>query len=101
MCDAMRALRFSRSLMSQVPLNATPPGVCARASAPKDESSRRSSSSSPRGQLAKNDSERLDDNQDHRGEKHERRRLVEPAIPDVRPAVAIRSEVAQEAPAPK
>src|SRR5690348_1673490 len=67
---------------------------------PSAESSRASSGSRPRGQLAKNASEGLEDNQEHRGKKDEHRNLVEPAIPGVAMRVAVRREIAQQLAAP-
>src|SRR5690606_38218426 len=68
--------------------------------APRDTTSSRSSSSSPRGAVAKKASERLEDNQDHRGEEEEHRHFVEPAEPDVAAAVALLAEVDEQPVAP-
>src|SRR5262245_4979657 len=63
--------------------------------------SRRSSSSRPRGQLAKKLSERLEDNEQDRRDEDEDREFVEPAEPDVAPGVALGGEGLHQAPAPQ
>src|SRR5205814_2974037 len=82
------------------PLKATPPGtaVAAMSSGP---SSATSSGSSPRGQLAKKFSERLEDNDQHRSEQDQHREFVEPAEPDVALRVTVRREIAQQHAAPQ
>src|SRR3954470_18678174 len=60
-----------------------------------------SSGSRPRGHVAKKSSERLEDNDEHRGEENQHRKFVEPAEPDVALAVTPRSEIAQQHPAPE
>src|SRR3954466_5983607 len=60
-----------------------------------------SSGSRPRGHVAKKSSERLEDNDEHRGEENQHRKFVEPAEPDVALAVTPSSRIAQQHPAPE
>src|ERR1700741_5400408 len=64
-------------------------------------SSRTSNGSSPRGQVAKNCSERLEDNDQDRGDENQHRKLVETAQPDVAAGIVIGGEVAQQPAAPE
>src|SRR5688500_17657469 len=87
--------------MVQSPRNSTPPGTALASLPPSSLTSSRSKASSPRGALAKKDSERLEDNQQHRGEENHDRDFVEPAQPYMAPAVAPGGEVAQQPAAPE
>src|SRR3989442_2145234 len=100
MREAIRDQRFAAQQTSQPPENETPPGTTWAPCARRPSSSSFKSDSRPRGQLAKNASERLEDNQEHRGEQHERGELVEPAIPHVCAGIAVGGEVAQQPTAP-
>src|SRR5690348_6300400 len=68
---------------------------------PSVPSSRTSSASSPRGQLAKKASERLEDNEEDRGEQDERGKLVEPPVPGMAVGVAIGGEIGAQLAAPQ
>src|SRR5688500_18506156 len=87
--------------MVQSPRNSTPPGTALASLPPSSLTSSRSKASSPRGALAKKDSERLEDNQQHRGEEDHDRDFVERAQPHVAAALAACGEVAQEHAAPR
>src|SRR5258706_10568181 len=100
MRKAVRDERWARWHCPQPPANATPPGT-ALAAMPNPASSCTSCGSRPRGQLAKKFSERLEDNDQHRGEEDQHREFVEPAEPDMALRVAVGGEVAQQHPAPQ
>src|SRR5687767_4230759 len=87
--------------MVQSPRNSTPPGTALASLPPSSLTSSRRKASSPRSALAKKDSERLEDNQQHRGEENHDRDFVEPAQPYMAPAVAPGGEIAQQPAAPE
>src|ERR1051326_6714115 len=101
MREPMRDQRVALKHTSQAPLNATPPGAERTFSALKEVSSWTSKSSRPRGQLAKKDSERLEDNEQDRRDEDQHGKFVEHAEPDVALRVAPGGERLHQAPAPE
>src|SRR5512145_468266 len=81
-------------------MKATPPGTTWASRAPNAVSSCARSGSRPRGAVAKNALEGLEDNEEHRRDEHERREFVKPAIPALAFRVSLGGEGLDEPPAP-